>query len=125
MIGEVWTALTPYFDVTLGKKSFKGRPILIVAKADAQDYVVLPISKISRQENVDPIYDIKIEPATYPATGLSYTSYIRTHKQTIIHAGEIGSKKGELKGPYEDLFLEVLAKREQFSDEITRQAIEL
>lgn len=124
MIGEVWTALTPYYDVASGKKKFKGRPVLVIAKADDQDYVVLPISKISRQENIDPVYDVKVDPAQYPVLGFPHVSYVRTHKQTIVHVEEIGNKKSNFRGSYEDLYLEILAKREQFSEEITRQASE-
>lgn len=124
MIGEVWTALTPYYDVTTGRKKFKGRPVLVIAKADNQDYVVLPISKISRSENIDPVYDVKVEPTKYPKLGFPYVSYVRTHKQTIVHIAEIGNKKSSLRGLYEDLYLEILDKRAQFSEEISKQAIE-
>ena len=123
MIGEVWTALFPYYDVKTGKKNFKGRPVLIIAKADTGDYVTLPVSKVSRQENVDPIYDIKVDPAVYPVLGFPYVSYVRTHKQTIVHAADLCNKKSDLKSSYQELYLEILSKREQFSEEITRQAL--
>jgi len=122
LIGEVWTALVPYYDNKTGRKSFKGRPVLIIAKADAQDYVALPISKVSRRENVDPTYDIEVDPSKYPVLGFPYLSYVRTHKQMIVHVAELGNKKSDLKSSYEELYLEILAKREQFSEEITRQA---
>ena len=125
MIGEIRTALTPYFDTKTNKKQFKGRPILVIAQADTQDYVALPVSSITRRYNIDPIYDIEVIPSVYPMLNLDNVSYIRTHKQTIVHMGEIGKKIGDLRNDYPDLFLEVLSKREQFSNEITRQALEV
>lgn len=124
MIGEIRTAITPYFDVKTNQKTFKGRPILIISHADTQDYVVLPVSTITRRNNIDPTYDIEVVPSTFPKLNLNSVSYIRTHKQTVVHASEIGKKIGDLRKDYPDLFLEVLSKREQFSEEITRQALE-
>ena len=96
---------------------------MLIANADSDDYVVLPVSRVTKRNNLDPIYDIEINPAKYPKLNLTAISYVRTHKQTIIHASEISDLIGNLKGDYEELYLDILQKREQFSKEVTDQAI--
>lgn len=123
MIGEIRWSLTPYYDVTLQKNAFKKRPALLIAKADSNDYVALPVSRVTKKHNLDPIYDIPVDPQKYPKLNLPAVSYVRTHKQTVIHIAEIAGLTGDMKKDYEDLYIEVLQKREQFSQEITNQAI--
>lgn len=123
MIGEIRKALTPFFDTTQGKLRIKGRPVLILAKADPSDYVVLPVSRVTKKEHLHPIYDIKVDPAEYPASGLDCISYVRTHKQTVVHQAVIGDLVGNLKANYEDLYLDILEKQEQFSHDITDQSM--
>lgn len=123
MIGEIRKILTPFYNQRTRRMEMKTRPGLMVAKADSEDYVVLPISKISDSRRIDPVYDIKIDPAVYPLLMLNCVSYVRTHKQTVIHLAEIGDSISNMKAGYEDLFVEVLIKREQFSKEITNQAM--
>lgn len=123
MIGEIRRALTPFYDNTKNRMSFKSRPVLIIAQADNSDYIVLPVSRITRRENINEVYDIKIDPALYPSLNLSAVSYVRTHKQTVVHAAEIGSIYGNMKSDYPDIFLTILEKRDEFSKEITEQAL--
>ena len=111
MIGEIRKIITSFYDLKNNKMSFKSRPALIIAKADKKDYVVLE-------------YDIEIEPTKYPKLNLQKISYVRTHKQTIINTAEIGDFIGDMKNNYEELFLEILKKREKFSKSITNQALE-
>ena len=122
-IGEIRKTLTPFYDSKQKKMSIKSRPALIIAQADTDDYVVLPVSRITRQSNRDATYDIKIDPVDYPLLNLNAVSYIRTHKQTVIHQAEIGDLIGELKSNYEDLYLLILERRENFSEEITNQSL--
>ena len=124
MIGEIRKALTPFYDSKAQRKSIKSRPVLILAKADSSDFTVLPVSRVTKSENIDPHYDVKVDPAEYPDLNLQYISYIRTHKQMTIHVAEIGDKIGDMKISYEDLYLEVLARREEYSAEVTRQALD-
>lgn len=123
MIGEIRGILTPYYDLVQNKHSFKKRPALIIAQADASDYVVLPISRVTRKQNLDIVYDVLVDPAVYPLLNLTAISYIRTHKQTIVHFSEIGKIYGDLKSNYEELYIEILEKRELFSKLITDQAL--
>lgn len=125
MIGKICTAITPYYDAVAKKRCFKSRPVLIVAKADNDDYVALPISKVSRRENVDRVYDIEVDPAKYPASSLTQLSYVRTHKQITVHISEIVRTVSDLRSAYQDLYIDILSKREQFSNAITQQALDL
>ena len=122
MIGKIYKARTPFYDQTIHRMSYKVRPALVL-EADTKDYVVLPVSSISIQENIDPVYDIKIDPTLYPNLNLRKISYVRTHKQTIVHQAELSDEIGDIKSNYEDLYLEILAKREEFSELITKQAL--
>ena len=124
MIGKIYKARTPYYEAKTNSNKFKSRPALVIAKADMEDYVVLPVSTISHKDKIHPVYDIEINPEIYPKTNLKKISYIRTHKQTIIHRAELNGVICDLKTEYEDVYLEVLDKREQFSSEITKQALD-
>ncbi|MBR6861193.1 MAG: hypothetical protein IKM73_07730 [Acidaminococcaceae bacterium] len=124
MIGEIRRIRTPFFDLATNSVRMKARPGLILAKADSGDFVVLPVSSISRRQNCDAEYDIKVDPVVYPKLNLNCVSFIRTHKQTIVHISDIAPMISDLKGEYPDLFLTVLEKREAFSQEITKQALE-
>ena len=123
MIGEVRKILTQYYDSARGKMDFKARPALIIAQADPLDYVALPVSRVSRRENLHPIYDIEITPDQYPDLNLPFVSYVRTHKQIVVHYMEIGAVYGNMKTSYEELYLMILEKREAFSREVTDQAL--
>ena len=123
MIGEIRKTITPYYDVQKARMSTKSRPALIIAKADDKDYIVLPISRISRRYNRDSTYDIEVDPVDYPLLNLTDVSFIRTHKQTVINRAEIGDCICDLKRNYEELYLLILERREQFSAEITNQAL--
>lgn len=122
MIGEIRKAIIPFYDLGRQRLSFKSRPALLIAKSDDFDYVALPVSSITRRENLDLIYDIEVVPASYPNLNLHTVSYIRTHKQTIVNAREIGDFISNIKEEYPDLYSLILEKREDFSKEISKQA---
>ena len=123
MIGKLYTARTPFYDLAANHMSFKARPALVLAKADVNDYVVLPVSSISIRTNIDPVYDIELDPAQYPKLNLKHTSYVRTHKQTIVHRADLRCMICDVRAEYEDLYLAILEKREEFSNAITKQAL--
>ena len=124
MIGEIRKVLTPFYNARTHRLDIKSRPGLIIAQADSEDYVVLPVSRVTDSRKIDSVYDIKVDPAVYPVLSLTSVSYVRTHKQTVVHKAEIGDKISDMKSSCEDLYLEVLAKRAQFSEEITNQAMQ-
>ena len=37
---------TPFYDLKIHQMSYKARPALVLAKADAEDYVILPVSSV-------------------------------------------------------------------------------
>lgn len=123
MIGKIYKARTPFYNQAICQMDYKARPALVLAKADNEDYVVLPVSSISNSANIDPVYDIEVDPALYPKLNLRNTSYVRTHKQTVVHRANLRDEIGDLKSEYEDLYLEILEKREAFSNSITQQAL--
>lgn len=123
MIGEIRVIRLPYYDKEMHRDSFKVRPALILAKADADDYVILPVSSVTHKENVNIHFDVEVEPELYPRLKLKKTSYIRTHKQTVAHRSNIGDCISDLKGEYEELWLHVLELGEEFSKNITEQAL--
>ena len=103
--------------------SFKTRPALVIAQADCGDYVILPVSTITHKGNIDPDFDIPIDPSVYPKLNLNKISYVRTHKQTIAHRASIISVISDLRTEYEELYLEILIKREDFSYDTTTQGL--
>lgn len=123
MIGKICKAMTPFYDQTKHQMSYKARPALVLANADVDDYVILPVSTISVKTNINPVYDIEVDPKLYPKLNLNKVSYVRTHKQTIIHRANLGDEIGNLKLNYEELYLKILEKREEFSSSITEQAL--
>ena len=126
MIGKVYKSIVPYYDRSARKQSFKSRPCLIIGQADVGDYVVLPISTIPNRINVNPTYDIEIDPAKFSKINLTRISYIRTHRMVSIPIQQIDSSIiiGDLKSDYEELFLRIVEKVEQFHNEIMEGLLE-
>lgn len=123
MIGAIYVSITPFYNSATKTNSFKNRPVLIIGGPRNNDYTVLPISTISNKINLDADYDIEIDPAKYPLLNLSQLSYVRTHKQTVIHRGSLTSKIGDMKADYADLFERVLDKWKAFNKEIENNAL--
>ena len=113
MVGDFCLAIFPYYDVRAKKNKFKYRPILVIAEAGQNDWVTLPVSKISHKECIDLEYDIKIEPINYPLMNLTCVSYIRTHKQTVTHRASITKVIINVKKMYPGLYTRVIDKVEE------------
>lgn len=122
-IGEIRKTITPYYDAKQKKQSFKSRPALIVGIADSSDYVVLPVSRITNQANRDIDFDIELNPSIYPMLHLNAVSFVRTHKQTVIHAAEISDLISDLRSSYEDLYLTIIERRDTFNRILTDRAL--
>lgn len=75
--------------------------------------------------NIDTYYDIKIDSISYPKLKLKKISYVRTHKRTSINQASIDKSNiiGDLKTDYEELFLEILKKVEEFDNEVIESAL--
>ena len=118
-IGKICKTLTRFKNPRTGKTGFKSRPCLVIGveKKDSNissvDYTVLPISKISKRENINDHYDHEVEKISYPDLNLTEnTSYIRTHKQTVINGRDMitDSFISDVKSEYPDLFSDVMSK---------------
>lgn len=122
MIGKAYWATFKYYDISRNKMAFKKRPVLIIGQADARDYVVLPISRVTKKENLDSHYDFEMQVVDYPSLSLKATSYIRTHKQAIANEGEFADCIADFKEEYSDAYLSVLALVEEFQKELISKA---
>ena len=77
MIGKICIFVSPFYDNVKKQNSFKARPCLVIGIADAGDYNVLPVSKVTNRKNIDSDYDIPIDPYNYPKLKLNDPSYVR------------------------------------------------
>lgn len=123
MIGKAYISTFQFYNNHTHKMEFKNRPILIVGQADSTDYVVLPISRVTNYANLDHNYDIPIDPAVVPLMNLKQRSYIRTHKQSVIHLGELTKEIVDFKKEYPDIYINVIAKMEEFQKHIIDNAL--
>lgn len=123
MIGKAYVSTFKYYDNQTHRMAFKNRPVLIVGKADSSDYVILPISRITNQSNIDSYYDVPIEPTDVPLFHLTQRSYIRTHKQSIVHFGELTKEIVDFRKEYSDIYVDVIAKMEEFQKNLILSAL--
>lgn len=120
MIGKICTILTPFYDVRINGMSMKKRPALVIGMADGTDMTLLPVSSISDKGRVNPKYDVLIEVAKYPLTGLKHDSYIRTNKVFTANLSEVNVWVGDVKSTYPDLFVDVMGRFEEYAEEILK-----
>lgn len=92
----------------------KQRPALVIGLADSSDLTMLPVSRVSDKRRIDAKYDVMIDPAQYPTSGLTAVSYIRTNKVFTANAKEIGTVRCDLKAEYPDLYLDIMALFEEY-----------
>ncbi len=123
MIGKAYWATFKYYDSSTRKMAFKKRPVLIIGLADDDDYVVLPISRVTNRQHIDPKYDFEIQAVDYPKLLLKATSYIRTHKQATVNIGELADLIADFKSEYPDAYVEVIALVEEFQKELIDNAL--
>lgn len=124
MIGKICSSQLSYYDMKTGKDSFKFRPVLVIGGPRNDIYTVLPISTVTRRQNLDKDYDIEIQPSKFPLLNLKKNCYIRTHKQTTVHKKDMRLKPiSDMKNLYEGLYLYTLEKLKEFNKEIINKAI--
>ncbi len=121
MIGKAYKTLVPYFDKNTNRNSIKSRPCLVIGKADAGDYVILPISKISDKTKIDPTFDIPLDKSVY--TFLNEDSYLRTHKQTTVNVASLKGPLADFKVSYEETYIEAVMKVEEFNKSLITNAL--
>lgn len=123
MIGKAYWAIFKYYDSSSHRMAFKKRLVLIIGQADASDYVVLPISRVTRQEHIDQKYDFEMQVNDYPKLSLRATSYIRTHKQSVMNIGELADQIADFKLEYPDAYIEVIELIEEFQKNLIDGAL--
>lgn len=123
MTGKAYVSVFKFYDNTKCAMGFKCRPVLIVGQADANDYVVLPISRVTNAGNRDSYYDVPLVPADVPLMNLKQVSYVRTHKQAVVHIAELTKEIVDFKNAYPDTYLDILAKMEEFQKGIIDRAL--
>ena len=123
MIGKAYVSTFPFYNNSTHRMEFKNRPVLIVGEADVTDYVILPISRVTNSANIDSEYDYCINPQDVPLMNLTQVSYIRTHKQCVVHSGELTKEIVDFKKEYPDIYIDVIAKMEEFQKKIIDRAL--
>lgn len=123
MIGKVYQSVVNFYDSKTKTTQRKGRPVLVVAGPRNNDYTVLPISTIPNRHNLDADFDVLIGPAERSMLKLPKECFVRTHKQTTLHAAELVTEKGDMKKDLEGLYLLVLQKMEEYQNIIMTQAL--
>ena len=123
MIGKVYVSVFPFYDIKNNRMDYKKRPVLIIGKADETDYVVLPISRVTNSMYIHSEYDIAIDLEEVPLMKLIQRSYIRVHKVTIINQRELDKEIVDFKENYEDRFIDIISKFEEFSKSIIDKAL--
>lgn len=120
MIGKIYTSRVEFYDIKTNKTLTKFRPVLILTDTRNNDYTVLPISTISKKDNIDLQYDVKVDPMDYPNLLLKKVSYIRTHKRIYVHRASVVSEKslGDIKNDYPILYKEIIDKTDKFNKEV-------
>jgi len=123
VIGKSYVSIFKYYDSAKAKMSLKKRPVLIVGKADDTDYIVLPISRVSKRENLDEYYDVLLSPDAVPKLNLTQHSYVRTHKQSVVNIVELYREITDFKKDYMDIYLDIISKMEEFQKNLIDKAL--
>lgn len=118
MIGDICRLYLPYYDIQAKKQRIKARPALIIGEPDQDDLTVLPVSRVTDRRRIDPKYDLKIDPAQYPNTGLSSISYIRTNKVFTSNTSNIHSIYCNLRTEYPDVYISAIVLFEEYTRQI-------
>lgn len=122
MIGKVYTSAFQFYDNTQRRMRFKERPVLIIGDAHNNDYVVLPISTVSNHHNIDSHYDVMLVPQEITLMNLRTTSYVRTHRQTTIHRGQLHKEIIDFRKEYKEIYDTIIRRVEEFQATIVLNA---
>lgn len=95
MTGKAYWAIFQYYDGKLNKMAFKKRPVLVIGKADDRDWVVLPISRVTRREYLD----------------------------SVLSEGEFSSCITDFRREYQDAYIAIMALVEEFQKDLINKAI--
>ena len=123
MIGKMYWAIFKFYNISKHRMAFKKRPVLIIGEADQKDYVILPVSRVTKKEHLDMIYDFEMQSKDYPSLSLKATSYVRTHKQAVVNNGDLADCIADFIEEYPDAYISVIALVEEFQKELINRAL--
>ena len=86
-------------------------------------HVILPISRVTNHNNIDGYYDVLIDPINFPLMNLSQRSYVRTHKQSVVHENELTKEIVNFRTEYPDKYLDIISKVEEFQKQLVSNAL--
>lgn len=108
----------PYYDSRSRSMRFKKRPALVLKRENDSikaDLTVLPVSSVTRSENISENYDVKVIKERYPDLNLNRdVSFIRVHKPYTVNSSECVEVICEDIRIYEDLTKDIIDKFEDF-----------
>lgn len=116
MIGKIYSSVIPFYDSINRKNSYKKRPVLIIYGPRSNDFTVLPISTITKRQNLDAEFDIELNPSKYPNLNLVKQCFVRVHKQTTVHQASLTTQIADLKQEYPELYRLIITKLSSFND---------
>lgn len=124
-VGELKKVRTPFYDTKTRQMSIKSRPGIVIGVVSStdNDLVILPMSTMSAVVYIDPNYDVLISRADYPNLKRPRDSYIRTHKSTTVNEADTLATGINLKSEYPDLFVDIMAKYEEFTRKVIDKAL--
>ncbi len=123
MIGKMYWAIFKFYNISKHRMAFKKRPVLIIGEADQKDYVILPVSRVTKKEHLDMNYDFEMQSKDYPSLSLKATSYVRTHKQAVVNNGDLADCIADFIEEYPDAYISVIALVEEFQKELINRAL--
>ena len=124
LIGRLCDSRFPYFDPKSGTHKFKLRPVLVIGvERDFLpcDLTVLPVSKISKPENIDNDYDYQLTAKNHGKLKLKFDpSFVRTHKISTAHSKDLSFQHTDysIRDLYEEDYQIIKEKFQKFSTEL-------
>lgn len=95
-VGCIYVVAFRYYDIRSDSIKAKKRPFLIIKEevgGHPRDLTCLPVSKVTRENRRDSVYDIQVNREDYPDLNLnSENSFIRCHKIQTINEKDLISK---------------------------------
>ena len=61
MIGKIFWSVFLFYDAKNSRNAFKKRPVLVISGPRNNDYTVLPISSVTKKQNLDSDYDFELD----------------------------------------------------------------
>lgn len=125
MIGKIYRSITLYYDSRIKKTTTKSRPVLILSTPRNNDYTILPISTITKKQNLDFEYDVELNPDELTNLKLNKISYVRTHKRIYIHSADLDLSKdlGDIKTCYPELYKDIIERMEKYNSVIKEECL--